>query len=69
MPYTCFTRNWYRYERTSSGEKKIVPDPGARRTRHREFNTEQEAREYCENYNSTHKPGPLSRKMEYTSRY
>jgi hypothetical protein len=30
------------------------------------FDTEDEARECCQEYNATHKPGRLSRKAEYT---
>lgn len=69
--FTIFVRNWYKYEykNTAFGgiEKKIVPNPGARRTIIATRNTEQEARDYCQDYNDTHKPGPLSRKAEYTS--
>ncbi len=34
-------------------------------TCHKNIKTEQEAREICEQYNATHNPGRLSRKMEY----
>lgn len=76
--YTCFVRNWYKWEtiaKWGSGvigntrAKRLVPNPGARRTVMIRVNTEQEARDYCQKYNDTHKPGPLSRKCEYTSNF
>lgn len=66
--YTCFTRNWYKYE-YQNGKKIIVPDARARKTRLQSFNCEEKARQYCEDWNNTHNPGPLSRKCEYTSGY
>jgi hypothetical protein len=67
--YTCFTRAWYRIERDSLGNKKQVPYPQARRSKKASFNNESAAREYCQQYNDTHKPGPTSIKCEYTSDY
>lgn len=66
--YTCFTRNWYKYE-YKNGKKIIVPDARARKTQLQSFNSEEKARQYCEDWNNTHNPGPLSRKCEYTSDY
>jgi hypothetical protein len=66
--YTCFTRNWYKWE--YKGKEKIkAPDPRARHTVQQTFTTEDQAREYCQQWNDSHKPGPLSRKCEYTSNY
>lgn len=63
--YTVFIRSWYRKE-----GKNYVPNPGARRTILRDnIRTQEEARKICEEYNSTHNPGPTSRKAEYTSNY
>ena len=62
--YKVFIRNWWRME---NGQR--VPDPGARKYTLDYVNTEEEARELCEEYNSTHNPGILSRKAEYTSQY
>lgn len=69
--YTCFVRNWYKWEISGGifATKKLVPHHNARRTKMAEFKTEQEARDYCTKYNNTHKPGPLSRKCEYTSNF
>lgn len=73
--FTIFVRNWYKYETmwdNRTGKKigkRIVPNPRARRTVIATRNTEQEARDYCQEYNNTHKPGPLSRKAEYTSNF
>lgn len=69
MAYRVFVRNWWRWEPDRSGMRRLVPDPGARKTTLvPRVETEEEARELCEAYNSTHKPGPLSRKAEYESR-
>ena len=60
--YKVFVRNWWRME---NGQR--VPDPGARKhTLHTGIDTEEEAREICQEYNETHEPGILSRKAEYT---
>lgn len=66
--YTCFVRNWYKWEYKGNVKTK-VPDPTARRTVLQPFNNEESARDYCQKWNDTHKPGPLSRKCEYTSNY
>lgn len=66
--YTCFTRNWYKWD-YKDGKKIKVPYPQARKTAQQSFKTEEEARKYCEDWNSRHNPGPLSRKCEYTSDY
>lgn len=59
--YRVFTRNFYR--RTSSG---LEADTRARKRTIDHVHTEEEARELCREWNATHKPGPLSRKAEYT---
>lgn len=66
--YTCFTRNWWKWE-YKNGKKELVPNAGARKTKLHTFSSEEKAREYCEEWNNTHNPGPLSRKCEYTSDY
>ena len=60
--YKTFIRNWYK--KSASGA--IEPGPG-RKSWGNSYYTEDEAREACSRYNSTHEPGKLSRKMEYTS--
>lgn len=60
--YDVFVRNWWR--RDAGG--RIVPAPGARKTSLARHVTYEDARAICEEYNSTHKPGPLSRKAEFT---
>lgn len=62
--YKVFIRNWWRKE-----NGKLVPDPGARKKTLGYCDTQEEAREICKEYNRTHRPGPLSRKAEYTSDY
>ena len=60
--YKVFIRNWWRME-----NGKRVPNPCARKTVYfSNINTEEEAREICQEYNATHNPGKLSRKAEYT---
>jgi hypothetical protein len=66
--YTCFTRAWYRYERTTTG-KKLVPNIGGRRSKKATFKTQDEAREYCSQWNNSHNPGPTSVKCEFTTDY
>jgi hypothetical protein len=64
--YRVFVRNWWRWERSQfSGERRLVPDPGARKTTLARHMTEAEALALCQEYARTHKPGPLSRKAEY----
>ena len=61
--YTVFVRNWWRYE----PGKGLVPNPRARKhTIQKGVKTEEEAQAICKRYNSTHNPGRLSRKAEYT---
>jgi len=70
MPtYKVFVRNWYKYQHTGKGKREIVPNPTARKTVIATVYNEAEARERCQRYNSSHDPGPLSRKAEYTSNY
>lgn len=59
--YHVFTRNFYRD--TPNG---LQPDTRARKRTLAHVETEDEARALCREYNSTHKPGKLSRKAEYT---
>ncbi len=61
--YTCFVRNWW-YRGTDG---KLHPHPGARKTTVRRGLTYNEARQFCQEYNATHNPGPLSRKCEFTA--
>ena len=61
--YKVFKRSWYRKDENG----KLIPYPGARKTTLRTGLTESEARSFCQNYNATNNPGPLSIKAEYTS--
>lgn len=63
--YRVFVRNWWRWERDRMGMRRLVPDPGARKTTLATHCTEVEARALCEEYAKSHRPGPLSRKAEY----
>lgn len=64
MKYKVFVRNWWRYN--PSWPNCLEPHLG-RKTTLGYCYTEEEAQRRCEQYNSTHKPGKLSRKAEYTS--
>ena len=64
--YKVFVRNWWRWHYDMGGHKSLVPDPGARKTTIATGCTEEEALQICEEYAKTHKPGPLSRKADYT---
>lgn len=66
--YTCFARTWWKFERDIRGNKKKVPHLG-RRTQLATFTNIEEARNYCEKWNNSNDPGPLSRKAEFTSNY
>ena len=63
MAYRVFARNWWK--RNSTWPDGLEPDPGARKTIIGKVSTEKEAQRLCEEYNSTHKPGILSRMAEY----
>lgn len=64
--YTVFIRNWWK--RNPAFPRGLEPDPLARKTTLRRGLTEEEARQYCNEWNATHEPGRLSRKAEFTSR-
>jgi len=63
--YKVFIRNWWQYDRNGN----IVPDSSARKYTLDYVSSEEQARKLCAEYNTTHKPGKLSRKAEYTSNY
>lgn len=62
--YRVFTRTWWKLN--PSWPKGLEPCAG-RQTTIRRGLTEAEARQVCQQYNSSHNPGRLSRKAEYTS--
>ena len=61
--FRTFTRTWWRINPT--WPNGLEPWPGRKYTHHKNIKSEREAREICEQWNSTHNPGRLSRKMEY----
>jgi hypothetical protein len=63
--YRTFIRSWYRYERGPFG-RRLVPGAGPK-TAVDSGLTYSEAQRACAAYNDSHKPGPLSRKMEFES--
>jgi len=60
--YATFTRTWWK--ENPAWPNGLEPCAG-HRTYHESYETEEEARDACRAWNSTHKPGRLSRKMEY----
>jgi hypothetical protein len=62
--YNVFTRTWWRDN--PACPDGLEPHPGKRRYTARGVSRER-ALELCQQYNSTHKPGRLSRKAEFES--
>ncbi len=63
MSYRVFIRNWWRVE---PGSKRLVPNSGAKGRTVQYVETEAEAKQMCREHNTTHEPGRLSCKMEYS---
>jgi hypothetical protein len=59
--FDVFVRNWWR--RNEYGQ--LVPHPKARKTYLARHVTYDDARLICSDYNTTHRPGALSRKAEF----
>jgi len=59
--YHVFVRNWYKLDKYG----RLEPAPRARKYTLARVATYSEARAICEEYNSTHNPGRLSRKAEF----
>lgn len=62
--YKVFTRTWWK--NNPEWPNGLEPCIGRKYTLGL-VNTENEARDICQKYNKTHKPGRLSRKAEYQS--
>ena len=62
MAYQTFTRTWWR--ENPSWPDGREPHAG-RKCYYGRYGTEEEAREACREWNDTHNPGRLSKKMEY----
>ena len=61
--YQVFTRTWWAHNK--DWPNGLEPCPGRKTTIHRNVETAEEARALCQEYNRTHKPGKLSRKLEF----
>jgi len=61
--YRVFIRSWWK--RNSAWPNGLEPCAGSQRNIAR-GKTYDDARTLCEHYNSTHRPGKLSRKAEFT---
>jgi hypothetical protein len=62
--YNVFSRTWWR--NNPAWPDGLEPSPGKRRYMARGVSHER-ARQLCDQYNQTHKPGRLSRKAEFES--
>lgn len=65
--YDVFTRTWWKEATTSGWPNNLEPSAGRKHYIARRV-TWEEAREICQQYNSTHKPGRYSRKAEFEAR-
>ena len=67
MSYEIRVRNWWK--RNPDWPDGLEPCAEPWRTAYKvgTCSTEEEARAICKEWNATHKPGPLSRKAEYSS--
>lgn len=65
MKYQIFVRGWWKID-SKTGKKE--PHLG-RKTILGYKDNEEEAKEWCRQYNDNNDPGPTSRKAEYTSSY
>ncbi len=63
MAYKVFVRNWRKDN--PAWPNGLEPDATGRKHTLDKVATEEEAREICKEYNSTHEPGRYSRKAEY----
>ena len=62
--YRTFIRTWWKVNR--EWPNGLEPHAG-RKSWCTTWSNEAQARQECQEYNATHEPGRLSRKMEYTS--
>ena len=60
--YSTFHRTWWKPNLSWPDGRE--PQIG-RKTWLEEYDTEEEAREACQEWNAIHPPGPMSRKAEY----
>jgi hypothetical protein len=64
MAYICFKRDWWRDN--PKYPNGLEPHAGAKSYfKNKVFDTEQEAREFCQEYNENNDAGRYSRKMEF----
>ena len=63
MSYRVFARTWWK--ENPGWPNGLEPCAGRKYTLRRKVGTEAEARQLCEEYNRSHRPGRLSRKAEY----
>jgi|ETNvirome_6_1000_1030641.scaffolds.fasta_scaffold223361_1 hypothetical protein len=67
--YEIRVRNWWRENSEWPEGLEPWPTPWEKAHLLAKCNTEEEALAICEEYNTTHKPGRLSRKAEFSDRY
>ena len=61
--YKVFVRNWWQYDPEHPGE--LIGCMGRKYTLRKRIKTEEEAQAFCDDWNKSHDPGPLSRMAEY----
>ena len=64
--YDVFTRTWWRKTTRPGWPYSLEPHPGRKSYKLRRVSYEA-ARQYCDEWNRTHKAGRLSRKCEFES--
>ncbi len=64
--YECKVRDWWKDNASWPNGLEPCATPWEQCRTIARFDTEQEAREFCQDYNATHKPGRYSRKAEYS---
>lgn len=61
--YACFTRVWWKHNPSWPNGRE--PYAGAPKRYLARGMTYEEAREFCQEWNASHDPGPMSRKCEF----
>ena len=65
--YRCFTRDWWIDNFSGEWPNNLEPFAAGEQITRAKFETEQEAREFAQNWNKTHDAGRYSNKCELES--
>lgn len=63
--YRCFTRRWWKSNFDGTWPNNLEPDGSATKYHKCYCETEDEARQWCQEWNRTHDAGRFSTKAEY----